>query len=228
MKKTASAYSFLRFDVDSDSYVYGKIIGTFGRAVDPAPISAQGKIQTSGSSVTVTATDAANTAPFAEVAVGDIIVVDRGTGVTDVRAVATRTDADNITVDTAVNWSGGFTFSYYKAVTGTAATVGWIDVSGADEVLVTVKWEQGDLATSLDYIVQGRDNSLNPQPIDLQAASILLADVGTSDDGRVFHVLTEGFSAIRVGLKRTGADTSDAGAAVEIVDVALLISSSTP
>ena len=224
--KTASAYSFIRFDVDADTYVYGRIIGHMGRVVDPTPIQTPGKIQTSGSSVSVTATTAL-TLPFAPVAVGDIIVVAKPDGTTDVRSVATKTDGDNITVDTAVNWSGGYVFSWLKAEVGAATTNGWIDVEGAELVTITIKWEQGDLATTLDYVIEARDGSMNQTPIQVDSGTIALAVVGTST-GRIVEVQTAGYSSLRVGLKRTGADTSDAGAAIEIVDVTLNIGSSTP
>jgi hypothetical protein len=173
----------------------------------------------------VTATTAA-TLPFAELAVGDILVVAKPDGTTDVRAIVAKADGDNVTVDTAVNWTSTV-FSWLKAVVGATTASGWIDVAGADQVTIAIKWEQGDLATTLDYVIEAKDPAMLGTPIQVDSGTIALAAVGTTT-GRVVEVQTAGYLSLRVGLKRTGADTSDAGAASEIVDVSLLIASTTP
>ena len=110
------------------------------------PILVRVSIETSGSSTDVTAVTA-GTNPFANMAVGDVIYVVRDNGARDIRIITTHTDADTIVVETAVDWSDGFFFSWMNTTCGTGATDGWINVTGWDTVQMTVQYDAGDLTT---------------------------------------------------------------------------------
>lgn len=164
---TKTATSVFVKDVTGTSYTYCKFTGNGG---DPfgGPIPGVGRIETSGSSVTVTAETAADD-PFDPITAGDLLVLTYG-GTTYTRRVATKTSADEITVDTALNTTGA-AWGWYKASCGTAATDGWLDASGmwAGTFVVDVATIN---ATSVDYQVQCRVES---SIVQLQAASITTA-----------------------------------------------------
>lgn len=164
---TKTATSVYAKDVTGTSYTYCKFLGNGG---DPfgGPIPGTGRIETDGSSTTVTGeTDADD--PFAPITAGDLIVLTYG-GVTYTRRVATKTDADEITVDAALDTTGA-AWGWYKASCGTAATDGWLDASGmwAGTFVVDVATIN---ATSVDYSVECRVES---SVVQLQAASITTA-----------------------------------------------------
>jgi hypothetical protein len=138
-----SANFIYKYDVASTSTTYCVAAGIGG---DPfaSPIAAQGQVETSGTSTTVSAVTAAD-APFTEVAAGDILVVDKGAAGVDTVVVDTRTSATSVVVNEAVDWSNGYSFRYYDVTCGTAATNGWIPVSGWDRVQMTVQFDAGDV-----------------------------------------------------------------------------------
>lgn len=136
----ATAANFaLRYDLDSTSLTYPRVMGQNGAF--GGSIAGQAPIKTTGSNVAVTAVSAGSN-PFASVAIDDVVVVDRGNGVTDVRVVVAKTDADTIEVDTAVDWSAGFSFRWLDTQTGTGDGDGWIKVSGFANRMITFQLEQ--------------------------------------------------------------------------------------
>lgn len=148
-QKTAT--SIFAKDVTGTSYTYCKLVGNntdpFGTAyVGP------GTIKTTGSSTTVDEA-VAGTNPFAEVAVGDLLVIQVGSTVYR-RAVTARASAAQITVDTAITLSGN-AWSWYRQLCGTAATDGWFDASAAYQINVVT-----DVATinaaSIDVSIECR------------------------------------------------------------------------
>lgn len=193
---TRTATSVYVKDVTGTSYTYCKFLGRGG---DPfgGPIPGPGRIETSGSSTTVTG-ETATDDPFSEVTAGDIIVLTYG-GTTYTRRVATKTSADQISVDTALNTTGA-AWGWYKASCGTAATDGWLDASGmwAGTFVVDVATIN---ATSVDYQVQCRVES---SIVQLQAASITTA----TSAGYTIPASNGVWRDCRLGLKLT----SDTGA----------------
>ena len=141
-------------DITDTSYSYCKFAGLNG---DPfEPMLGTGRIETSGSSTTVTA-ETAGDAPFTSVLAGDLILITYG-NTTYRRRVATRVSATEITVDTAINTTGA-TWAWQKAACGATVADGWIGATSAwamtFEVAVTTI-----NATSIGYIVECRIGGL--------------------------------------------------------------------
>lgn len=221
-----SCHVAVKWDVDAATLTFPSLRGLNGSPCFGAT-SGDGRIQTSGSSTSVTETTAGSN-PFAPHAVDDVLVVTRSSGVADSRVIVTYTDDSNVVVDTAVDWStpaGGFAFTWWEFFSGTTDADGWVDVSNLGPGKVAaIQWDQGDLATGLLWEVQCRTNTLDPKPNKvypgeasdcgpgtLVAGQCLfaLAGVGTTA-ARVEVMLPEDASACRVGVLRSGADASDA------------------
>lgn len=224
-----ASYSYA-YDLDSAAYVYPKLVGVNG---DPFAGAMPGpcNIKTTGSSTSITeVTVGCN--PFTNLAVGDVITITRAAGATpDVRTIITRTDAANIVVDTAINLPSN-AFRWWKASFGTTDADGWIDLTGAfkNGGRIAIQYEQGDFATGFIWIVECRTQGLDPKPNQVYPGES--SDCGK--DGTLvsntcqfataparFEVvfLPEQAATCRVGIKRSGADTSDAGAAIERISI---------
>lgn len=94
------------------------------------------KAKTSGSSTTITSNTASD-GVFQNIAAGDILLFTETEttgqtyrGQSAYRYVVTRTSADSIVVDSAIDLSGGHTFKYRNVSCGTASTSGWVPVNG--------------------------------------------------------------------------------------------------
>jgi len=196
-----------KYDLDSASYIY---------CVTASPTRGPGRVETSGSSATVTAVAGLDD-PFTSVVVGDEL--NFGVGIGTVRTVIARASATSITVDSAVNLdvSGGATFTYARATCGTAATDGWFSV-GAGQHTITIVYRQGDLTGGVDFDIETRTRSTIGLPVQILtgniAATTTLVNGVTADIG-------ETTSEFRVGLKYNTADTSDATTNLEQIDVIL-------
>ena len=116
----------------------------WGMSTIPGPTT----IETDGSDTEVVAVTASS-APLKDLAVGDSILVSRPDGTTDFRVIDVKTDDDTVTVNEAVNWTGGFHFRYLKLTCGETVNNGWLDVSDIADLTLVSEWNQGDL-TSLD------------------------------------------------------------------------------
>lgn len=235
-----------KYDVDSSSVAYCRMEGLGG---DPFAGNIPGpgpRIKTTGSSTSVAAVTA-GTNPFALLSVGDAVVVRRSatTGAVDVVVITVKTDADNVTVDAAVDWSTdaqgnvGTAFSWRKTVCGTTASDGWIDLHGATGKLLVVEFNQGDIA-SLEWRVEGRVAT----PLGYGAAVELYPGTATTcgRDGTVvsgycdFVAAKAGLAgrhavfdltpwdSFRLGFKYLTSDTSDAGANLEQVTAYIVVS----
>jgi hypothetical protein len=227
-----------RYDLDAAALTYCVVKGTNGDPYGANYTGGPGKlIETSGSSTTVTAVTA-GTLPFDSLGVGDLIFVQTSTTNTDIRVVAAKASGDSITVDVAVDWSAGsgFTFSWRDLVCGTTANDGWIDVSGlSGDKVITLQWDQGDLATGLLWQIECKTQGFNQlankvypgESADCGGGAltsgqclIAVADVGTSA-ARVSVWLPEYESACRVGILRSGNDTSEAGTNLDQINIAI-------
>jgi hypothetical protein len=219
----------IAWDVDSDVLTYPVLRGRRG---DPysGTIEGQGTL-TAATSVTVDGTAGA----FTDIAVDDVIVVTKPTGLSDVVVVVTRASDIQITVDTAVTWAAGTHWRYYKFSAGTADTDGWIDVSGfSGGANITVQYDQGDLVTGLEVRWEAKSAGVDAKPITIYPGDssdcgggtlisgvCLFATAGQASRNALIITGEENWSAVRVGVRRSGADTSDAAAARERVSISV-------
>ena len=128
-----------------------------------------GRIETSGSSTTVTA-ETVGDAPFTSVVAGDLLLITYGNA-TYQRRVATWVSATEITVDTAINTTGA-TWSWYKAACGATAADGWIGATGAWAMTFQVAVTTIN-ATTIGYSVECRVGGL--AAVALSASTIATA-----------------------------------------------------
>ena len=220
--RAQTAYFSIGYDVESTTLTYCAMLGSRG---DPwgEPLKVSVPIDTVGSSTSVSAVTAA-TNPFANVAVGDALFVRLGAAggnVTDMVWVTVRTDADNITVSSAVDWSAGFVFEYLDLTCGTSSTDGWINVTKFKTVQLTIQYEIGDLG-GLDVTWECKEGSLVSEAIQAYPGAASDCGFGTlNTDVCTFTVagdiqssrLTQkipdnGFSFCRLGMAER---TSDGG-----------------
>lgn len=146
------AWSTYAYDWTAVAYTYCSMLGQNG---DPfaAAFNGTSRVKTVGSNTTVTEFTA-GALPFANLAVGDMLMVRRIAGatvVTDRVSITAKASGASITVSSAVDWSatGGLEFSWLDLTCGTAAADGWFYVRGFDGVDATVEWNTKN-ATSLD------------------------------------------------------------------------------
>ena len=141
-------------DITDTSYSYCKFAGMNG---DPfQPMLGTGRIETSGSSTTVTA-ETAGDAPFTSVSAGDFLLITYG-GVTYQRLVTARASATEITVNAAINTTGA-TWAWQKAACGATAADGWIGATGAWAMTFQVAVTTIN-ATTIGYSVECRVGAL--------------------------------------------------------------------
>jgi len=168
-----------------------------GQNGDPfgEPLLGTAQIKTTGSSTTVEE-NVVGTNPFASLAVGDMILVRRGT-VTDRVSITAKASAASITVSSAVDWSAGLDFRWLDLTCGTAVTDGWIGVGAFYNVAVTVEWVT-KAATSLDFQTECAMGPGLPAIVETRSATAV---------GQWALVITAGvYDRCRVGMKLT-ADT---------------------
>ena len=141
-----SANFAYKYDVASDTMTYCATNGVGG---DPygSFISGSGTVETSGSNTTVTGVDAAADV-FASVNPGDIFSVRFPNGNTENRVIVTNADADTITVDTNIDLSAGYTWSYKSITCGTSVADGWITVAGFPTVMLGFQYDAGDVTAA--------------------------------------------------------------------------------
>jgi hypothetical protein len=197
-----------KYDLDSATYVYCKL---------GFSLIGPGRIETSGSSATVTAVSG-STDPYTNVAVGDELFISGAAG-NFTRTVTARASATSITVDSAVNLDvdGGYIFNYRTLSCGAAVTDGWIQV-GPGKHTITIIYRQGDLGGGVDYSLESRARGALGLP--LQETYGTIAATTTLVNG-VSIVLGETTPEFRVGLKYNTSDTSDATTNLEQIDIIL-------
>jgi len=149
------------YDVTSTSYIYTAYLGQ-NNSPFGAPNTGRGRIKTAGSSTTVTE-NVAGELPFTSIAIGDLLIfvlpADVASGTKTYVSVTAKASGASITVSTAVDLTGGVSFSYYKAQRGTAATDGWIGVG--QDPKKSWSWEIVSIAAaSIEVIIQCKDDYL--------------------------------------------------------------------
>jgi hypothetical protein len=210
-----TAHLAIGFDVASTTINYTQMNGERG---DPwsAPEYVAIPIDTVGSSTTVSAVTASSN-PFADLAVGDVLYVRKDNSVTDSVWITAKATDDQVTVDTAVDWSAGYNFEWLDLTTGTDSAAGWISVSGFKRVQMTVLYTAGDLG-GLDVVWECREASpfavavqVYPGPSDDCGYGTLNTNVctySTVGDSKSVELTENLYSHCRVGLAYR---TSDAG-----------------
>jgi hypothetical protein len=175
-------------------------------AVFSPVLNARKPATTAGSSTTVTAVTAGD-GPFDGLQLGgQLSSLDGNTGVTDVVYVTTYTDQDNIVVDTAVDWTTGFTgapgrhFQYRKFLKGTTADDGWFNTRTAAglkiQVIVTTI-----LATSITFTFEGRIKGAQQAPTTITTKTFTAAGSEYVD----VQPLDAPWDEVRVGVQVAGA-----------------------
>jgi len=223
----------IRYDVDSATKTYCVVNGSNGSPFG-SPTKVSTPIETSGSSVTITAVTALS-APFTDVAVADTLYF-TVSGETVQRTVVTNADTDTVTVDVAIDLSAGagYTFSYKEPVCGTTAASGWISVEGYSVAQLQVNYVQGDLDT-LDVALECRERSPDGGIVQVYPGASSACGFGTLATNVctfataatlpaasiAYKLETNAFDACRVALKYGSTDTSDVGANREIVTATL-------
>lgn len=205
LAQQAMAWSVYAYDVTAASYTYCALQGQNG---DPfaEPYLGTAKIKTTGSSTTVEE-NVVGTNPFANLAVGDMILVRRGT-VTDRVSITAKASAASITVSSAVNWSAGYDFRWLDLTCGTGTTDGWFGVGAFYNVDVTVEWVTKN-ATSLDFQTECAIGPGLPVILETKSATAV---------GQWGPTITAGvYDRCRVGMKLT----ADTGAQVVNAHVAV-------
>lgn len=166
-QKSISVPLFSDYDLaNAGSYVYCITTGATDDVWGPWR-EVKIKVKTSGSSTTVTS-NTASTSAFLNVAIGDELLVTvgdmgllaNGSAVTTTvgaetrRYVTARASADSITINSAVNWSAGYTFYFRRRVCSTTSS-GWLGVQGLDSITFHFQIDQIN-ATSIDAKVECR------------------------------------------------------------------------
>lgn len=226
-----------QYDVDSASLTYCVLTG---QNDDPFATARVGTaaIKTVGTSTTV-AELTASTNPFASLSVGDTLIVTRDASAIPVPQTVTiiaKASAASITVSGAgltLTGSLGHQFTWLKQTCGTTTSSGWATVSGYALVSMTLQYDQGDL-DGLRVRWECRPAGVGVQPViiypgessDCGLGGTLSTDrcnFATAGVTSRLTVLVEGnpFAQCRVGLAFAATDTSDAGAAIEQVTVAI-------
>ena len=222
-QEQSNANATIEFDIDSNTLTYFKMNGLNGNPFGP-DIQGQSTIQTAGSNTTVTEF-VAGALPFTLLAVGDAIFVRRPDGTVDRRIIVAKASGASITINTPVDWTGGFAFTWRDLLSGTAVTDGWISASAAAATTFHIQYDQGDLNT-LAVRVECRGGYPGALPIQVFPACAAGAcateqaytTVGIASRS-TFVVVDPVFTECRVGLRYTTTDTSDAGANLESVTV---------
>lgn len=230
----AAASAVIRYDVDSSTGTSCYMAGANGSPWSQQVNGAQ-RIKTSGSSTTVSS-ETASSGAFALAVARDVISI-KNPGVETSKAgpfvggtgavITVVTDANTVTVDPAVNWAG-FSYSWLRPVCGTTAADGWIAVAGADKLVMTVQYEQGDLDAllwnfecmqdtpgSVPNIVYPNEGDTCGSAGTYSSGFCSFATAGTTAN---LSVETLGsYGQCRFVFKYASTDTSDAGANLERV-----------
>lgn len=221
----AAATFTYRLDIDSGTTTYCRTVGQNG---DPygGSILGPGRIQTTGSATSVVAS-VASSAPFIDVGVGDVLVVTRTNGSQDIAVVQTKVNNDSITVDPAVNWTGGFSWRWWDLRCGTGAEDGWISVGPAQQLSLSLFYEQGDLTGGVKARWECREGVLGGQAVVVYPSEGDGCGSGTLTSGYCEFatapadlMVKDGgptYSSCRVGVAFVTADPGDAGANLERV-----------
>lgn len=181
MPNTVSKIVFQDYDIQSGTVVYPRL---------SAPRQGGGAIETSGSSTTVTAV-VAGSLPFALLGVGDMIMIRGKDGVVSRRNITAKASGDSVTVNSAIDLTGGFHFEWRDLDTTGAG----IDVTGMDALQVHLDWLT-DNSTSITWSIDGQ---LHGDSTGLWA-NLYTSPAVVTAIGAVVVSLNNPVSKIRVGI----------------------------
>jgi hypothetical protein len=204
--------------------MYGRLssLPSGRRSVDPFGTYDVPVLVTNGAATTdVIAVSASTTAPFENVSVGDLLVFNvNGEQIT--RRVATRTDADTITVNAGVTLpAAGRTFSYRKLYFLADPQDGWIAVTGYDVVTFMVQVDlnanTGGVISSVQCATAAVDGS-GAMDIVFEEDTATVASAATGTDTTTVDLRSKPhYTHCRVGVRFGTGD--DADAAAEDIDI---------
>lgn len=187
-------FFYYAYDLASATYVYDRYLpeehGTYG-------------IETSGSSTTVTATSGT---PFAQVGVGDILILKTANGeTTTIRKVTAKASPTSITIDSAINLTSTCTsWSFMPYVSGSASTGQGHSARGYTNKSINISLPTIG-APAIDISIQGKTPGGLGGWVDIVPdGSIQLTATGSQS-----VQIIEPWMAIRVGVKAatfTGTD----------------------
>lgn len=201
-----SALLINAYDVTSTSYIYTDYLGQNGSPTG-APIPGPGAIKTTGSSTTVVSNVASSSA-LLPLSVGDVVIftlpANAGTGTKTAVNVTAKASNDSMTVSSAVDLTGGVTYTYLRANRGTGATTAWINVAGDSKR--TFSWTVATInAASIEVQIQCVDDYLNAPAITVYPPVTSLTDTcytGSFTAAKTCKfVMYEPYAACRFGLK---------------------------
>lgn len=204
--------------------MYGRLssLPSGRRSVDPFGKYDVGVLVTNGAATTdVAAVSASTTAPFENVSVGDILVFNVD-GEMFERRVATRADADTITVNAGITLpAAGKTFSYRKRFFLADPQDGWIAVAGYDVVTFLVQVDAnantGGVISSIECATFNVDGSGAPDVVfEEDTATVASAAAGT-DITTIDLRDKSHYTHCRAGISFGTGD--DADAAAEDIDI---------
>ena len=155
-QQNPQGFMTVRYDLDATSIIYCRSNGS-GNSPFGAPLSGVGAVTNASSSTTITGSDLTQDV-FAAVGRGDVIYIKDGPGNTVyTRGVITKTDADNVVLDEAVDLGGdSFTWTYRDQECGTAATDGWVSAAGLENLSVGLFFKQvSDDGNGIDVRLEG-------------------------------------------------------------------------
>jgi len=216
------------YDLDSTVPIYCATTGVSGVLSPGHPMPE--KVLTVGSSTTITAVAPATTAPFTLVAAGDYLefVIK---GVKYYRVVMTRTSADEVVVDTAIDLSAiatGYPFTYRVRACGTTIADGWFPVAGYKGLTALLQIGQMVLTAPgyIDFYVQCRAMGADNDPIDIYSPNTILTyrvggytAVQTQNDAVAVDLTFGNFAECRVGSMINGADDAAGDAAANMEQI---------
>jgi hypothetical protein len=209
-QQNPQGYAMVRYDLDALAITY---------CSTSDPLSGPGAVTNASSSTTITGADLTQDV-FAAVEKGDVIYVTVvSTSTTYTRGVLSKTDADNVVLDEAVDFGGNsYSWTYRDQTCGTASTDGWVSVSGLEDLTIGLFFPQmvGDVGVNgIDVRVEGTvktpDGSTNPTqlwPTDKTVGGVVTVQnfdtAGVTSN--VFINVTAPIDSIRVGMFFNTAD----------------------
>lgn len=176
-----------------------------------------------GAATTDITTVVASAAPFANVAVGDVLRFSVA-GEVFLRRVTTRTDANNIIVNTGVTLpTTGVTFDYKKFFFSTDPQDGWIPVGGWDVFTAMVQVDAnvatGGVVSSIECVMRTLDSAAVTPDVVFEEDTATVASGSTGTDTTSIDLrLKPHYTHCRAGVKfGTGDDGDGASENIDIV-----------
>ena len=172
--------------------------------------------------VDASAVAASTTAPFENVSVGDLFIVNVN-GEMFTRLVTTKTDNDNIILSSGIPTVASTAFSYKKRFFSTDPQDGWIPVSGFDTVVfafeVDVNANTGGVISNIECATFATSDPPGSE-VEVQVDTATVASGAAGEDVTTVDLrLTPHYTHCRAGMKFGTGD--DADAAAENVDLVI-------